>query len=74
VCSLSEQVTNHPNKSRKKGAARLRRAPLVEGLKAMVPALERIASGGETMGLEPEVFSHLRQYLLARAQELTALV
>ena len=74
VCELSEPVTSNPNKSRKKGAARLQRAPLVEGLKAMVPALERIAADGKAMGLEPEVFSHLRQYLLARAQELTALV
>jgi serine/threonine-protein kinase HipA len=47
---------------------------LVEGLKAMVPALERIAALGDAMGLEPEVFNHLRQYVSARAQELTALV
>jgi serine/threonine-protein kinase HipA len=70
VCELSTQV---PIKQRKKGVALLERAPLVAGLKAMVPALELIAAEGESMGLEPEVFSHLRQYLLARAQELTAL-
>jgi serine/threonine-protein kinase HipA len=71
VCELSEQV---PRQRRKKGAVPLQRAPLVTGLKAMVPALERMAAEGETMGLEPEVFSHLRPSLLARAQELTALV
>ena len=74
VCELSEQLPSRSSKSRKQRTSRLERAPLVIGLKAMVPALERIAAEGDAMGLEPEVFSHLRQYLLARAQELTALV
>ena len=74
VCELSEQLPSRSSKSRKQGTSRLERAPLVIGLKAMVPALERIAAEGDAMGLEPEVFSHLRPYLLARAQELTALV
>lgn len=71
VCELAEQV---PRKSRKRPQVRLDRAHLVAGLKAMVPALKRIAEEGQAMGLEPDVFSHLRQYLMARAQELTALV
>ena len=74
VCELSEQLPSRSSKSRKQRTSRLERAPLVIGLKAMVPALERIAAEGDAMGLEPEVFSHLRPYLLARAQELTALV
>ena len=71
VCDLGEQVQRE---CRKKGPSMVQRAPLVAGLKAMVPTLERIAAEGEAMGLEPEVLSHLRQYLLARAQELTKLV
>ncbi|MEN9314798.1 MAG: hypothetical protein RIS35_1191 [Pseudomonadota bacterium] len=35
--------------------------------------LERIASEGLDLGLEPEVLDHLRQSLHARARELTAL-
>lgn len=51
----------------------LQRDPLVKGLKAMIPALERIAADGLALGLEPEVLDHLRPALLARAQELAAL-
>ena len=58
---------------RKKGPELLQRAALVEGLRAMVPALQRIAVEGEAMGMEAEVLKHLRPGLTARAQELTAL-
>jgi serine/threonine-protein kinase HipA len=71
VCELAGQVLSTP---RKKETPLIQRALLVAGLKAMVPALQHIAAEGEAMGLEPDVFSHLRQSLLARAQELTALV
>jgi len=71
VCELGEQVQRE---RRKKGSPLLQRASLVLELKTMAPTLERIAAEGEAMGLEPEVLSHLRQYLLASAQELMALV
>jgi serine/threonine-protein kinase HipA len=39
----------------------------------MAPALARIATEGETMGLEPELLQLLRPGIVARAQELAAL-
>lgn len=70
VCALGEQVQYE---RRKKGPGLVQRAPLVEGLKAMVPALVQIAAEGEALGLEPHVLNHLRPSILARAQELAAL-
>jgi len=70
VCELSAQVQKE---RRKKGPAPVQRAPLVEGLKAMAPALARIADEGQTMGLEPELLQMLRPGIEARAQELAAL-
>ena len=70
VCELAVQVHKQ---HRKKGPADLQRAALVDGLQAMVPALEQIARTGETMGLDADVLAHLRPGILARAQELAAL-
>ncbi len=70
VCELAEQVHKL---HRKKGRTPLQRAALVEGLKAMVPALKHIADKGETMGLDADVLAHLRPGILERAQELAAL-
>jgi len=70
VCELSAQVQKE---RRKKGPGPVQRAPLVEGLKAMAPALARMATEGETMGLEPELLQLLRPGIVARAQELAAL-
>lgn len=70
VCELG---TKAQKARRKKGPAMIARDPLVAGLKAMEPALRRIAAGGGEMGLEPEVLDHLRPHILARASELAAL-
>lgn len=70
ICELAAQV--HKER-RKKGDAPVQRAPLVEGLKAMVPALEQMAADGDTLGLDTDVHKHLRPYMLARARELAAL-
>ncbi len=70
VCALAAQL---PRKRRGTQSDPLQRDPLVKGLKAMIPALERIAADGLALGLEPEVLGHLRPALLARAQELAAL-
>ncbi|WP_315123315.1 HipA domain-containing protein [Comamonas antarctica] len=70
VCESARQVQRA---RRKKGPALLQRAALVEGLRAMVPALRRIAAEGEAMGIDADVLNHLRPGLLARAQELAAL-
>ena len=70
VCELAAQVHKQ---HRKKGHTPLQRAALVEGLKAMVPALKHIADKGETMGLDADVLAHLRPGILERAQELAAL-
>lgn len=70
VCALSAQVQK---KRRRQGPGPVQRAPLVEGLKAMAPALARIAAEGETMGLEPELLQLLRPGIVARAQELATL-
>jgi serine/threonine-protein kinase HipA len=70
VCELAVQVQKE---RRKKGPGPIQRTALVEGLKAMVPALEQIAAEGEAMGLDAEVLTHLRPGILARAQELATL-
>ncbi|MEO8298867.1 MAG: HipA domain-containing protein [Burkholderiales bacterium] len=72
VCSLGPQLLLP--KRRKTAAAPIARKPLVAGIKAMAPALRQIAAEGETMGLEPAVIHHLRPHILARADELDALV
>lgn len=71
LCALGEQ-TGTARRGRK-ARNPIDRQPLVDGLKAMVPALERIASQGLDLGLEPAVLEHLRPSLHARARELTAL-
>lgn len=70
VCALGAQAQQTRRKNR---PALVERLPLVQGLKAMVPALERIAAEGESMGMETEVLQHLRPGILARARELAAL-
>lgn len=71
LCALGEQASTA--RRGRKAPNPIERQPLVEGLKAMVPALERIASEGLDLGLEPAVLAHLRPSLHARARELTAL-
>jgi hypothetical protein len=46
---------------------------LVEGLRAMVPALWAIADNGPDLGLEVHVHDHVRPFLLAQAAKLEAL-
>jgi serine/threonine-protein kinase HipA len=70
VCESAARVRRE---RRKKGPELLQRAALVEGLRAMVPALQRIAAEGEAMGMEADVLKHLRPSLMARAHELMAL-
>jgi serine/threonine-protein kinase HipA len=70
VCALGTQVQR---KGQRKGMPVVQRSLLVDGLKAMVPALEQIAAKGEALGLEAAVLAHLRPGILARAQELAAL-
>jgi serine/threonine-protein kinase HipA len=70
VCELGAQVQKE---CRQQGPGLIAREPLVAGLKAMAPALRQIAVHGEAMGLEPDVLSHLRPGILARADELDAL-
>ncbi len=70
VCELGAQVQKE---RRKKGPGLVQRVPLVDGLKAMVPALERIAAEGQALGLDAGLLDHLRPGILARAKELAAL-
>jgi serine/threonine-protein kinase HipA len=70
VCALGLQVQKE---RRKNGPELVQRAPLVECLKVMIPALEQIAVDGKTMGLDAAVLNHLRPGILARVQELAAL-
>jgi serine/threonine-protein kinase HipA len=55
------------------GQGRVQREPLLQGLRAMAPALARIADEGVQMGLDAHVLAYLRPGILARAQELAAL-
>jgi serine/threonine-protein kinase HipA len=70
VCELSAQVQKE---RKKKGPGLVQRAPLVEGLNAMAPALARIATEGEAMGLEPALLQLLRPGIRALAQKLATL-
>jgi len=70
VCALGDELRRE---GRTKRAAPIDRARLVQGLKAMAPALERIAAEGEAMGLDPAVLDHLRPGILAQAKALTVL-
>ena len=70
VCELGAQLAAV---RRKKDAALVAREPLVAGIKAMEPALRRLAAQGESMGLDAAVIGHLRPHILARAGELAAL-
>ncbi len=71
VCTSAARVQQERGKS---GVELVQRAALVEGLRAMVPGLRRIAAEGEAMGMDADVLNHLRPSLLARAHELAALV
>lgn len=78
VCELAAQVQDGARakkgkSSRKQVMPPVQRAPLVEGLKSMVPALARIAADGLAMGLDAALFDQLRPGILARAKELAAL-
>lgn len=70
VCALGAQVQQE---RRMKGPGPVQRQPLVDGLKAMAPALEHIAAEGEAMGLDAAVLNHLRPGIRALARELAAL-
>ena len=51
----------------------LRREPLVEGLRAMGPALRDIAAHGVDLGLSPPLLAHLRPGVLAQAEAVEKL-
>ncbi len=70
VCEMATQVQSE---RRRKGPGSVKRKFLVEGLKQMVPALDRIATEGERLGLDADVLNHLRPGIEARAKELAAL-
>lgn len=71
VCELGTQAPKPRRGTRSRPV--IAREPLVAGLKAMEPALRQVAEQGLALGLEPVVHTHLRPYLLARADELAAL-
>lgn len=78
VCQLAEQVhaetrVTGRKPSRKQSTVPMQRALLVQGLKSMVPALERIAAEGVILGLDAALWEQLRPGILARAKELVAL-
>lgn len=73
LCELDAQ--QQPSGRRKRAPVRrLNRAALVDGLRAMAPALQDVAEQGEAWGLAPEVLRHLRPGILAQVQRLAALV
>lgn len=76
VCEISSWVAKQ-QRSRQNGrshAARtVRRETLVQGLKAMVPALRDIAAEGTTLGLEEFVLAYLRPGIDAQAHQLDCL-
>ena len=73
ICELDTEIPTPRRRARQPRPVRVQRDALVAGLKSMVPALQEIAQHGQAMGLEPEVFQHLRPGILAQAQRLAAL-
>ena len=73
ICELDAEIPAPGRRKRQKGTARVRRDALVTGLKNMVAALQEIALNGERMGLDPDVFQHLRLGILGQAQRLAVL-
>ena len=67
VCELADQVHQEERHS---GPAPLTRSDLSIGLKTMARPLRDIASNGATMGLEPDVHSHLRRGIERLAHDL----
>ena len=67
VCELADQVHQEERRS---GPAPLTRSDLSIGLKTMARPLRDIASNGATMGLEPDVHSHLRRGIERLAHDL----
>lgn len=76
VCELAAQAlqTKPGAKKKQKRQPAITRDALVAGLKAMEPPLRHVAADGNALGLEPDVLNHIRPHLLARANELAALV
>jgi serine/threonine-protein kinase HipA len=70
VCELGARV--QPS-GRKKGPPPVLRGPLVQGLRAMAPRLERVAAEGEALGLEADLLNFLRPGILRLAHELATL-
>ena len=73
VCNLAGQVQQERQR-RKKGPALVQRTALMDGLRAMAPALEKIAAEGQALGMDAEVLAHLRPGIQAQARQLAALV
>lgn len=73
ICELDAEIPTPGRRARQPRPVRVQRDALVAGLKSMVPALQEIAQHGQAMGLEPEVFQHLRPGILTQAQRLAAL-
>lgn len=73
VCELSEQVAASAlSGKRRKGPLPLglRREVMVQGLKAMVPTLRRIAAEGPALGLDDAVYAYLLPAIQAQIQRL----
>lgn len=70
VCELGSTA---PPRQQRRSRPVIERAPLVAGLRAMVPALQQVAAQAEALGLAPELATAVRPHLLARASELAEL-
>ena len=76
VCMLAEEAVAQPLRSRRRklqAAPALRRETLILGLKAMAPALRRIAAQGPELGLDASIHAHLLAGIEGQASQLEAL-
>ena len=75
VCALAAEAAQPVTRKRRKTAqpAALQREALVQGLKAMAPALRHIAANGTALGLDREVHAHLVPAIENQARQLEAL-
>jgi len=76
ACEISKQVVEQPRSdqgNRSRVTSLVRRETLVQGLKAMAPALRRIAVEGRSLGLEDSVLAYLRPGIEAQAHQLESL-
>lgn len=76
VCELSTEVSAHKGKGKRRPnetAMHVRREALVQGVKGLIPGLQRIAAEGRALGLEEPLYAFLQRGIETQVQQLQQL-